>query len=152
MYAETYAEWVSGLRENSWLIHGVRPVREAEGAGRFGIEPGLPEAYYLYRKVVIAEPEVAGVEFHARRGDIGRLAPGGLLGLVRERTNRFDRNAVRVCAPGGRTLGYVPRFAARLVAGEMDRGGSVFARVRRAEPRAHRVVVQLYYYRPSCLG
>ena len=149
MYAETYAEWIEGLFRGSFLAGGVPRVVETAGPWRLGFEPGQPREYYLYDRVMLASPEVAGIRYYARGADLIRLRPGRRVRLARERTNSYDRNAVEVYAPDGNKLGYVPRYAAPLVAGALDRGRRVVARVRRADPGSNKVVIQIYFIKPK---
>ncbi len=152
MYAETYHDWIAGLFERSFLLHGFPCVWEIGGAGRLGYEFGQRREYYLYERVMLAEPNVAGTKYYAGKSDYSRLRPGGRVALVRERTNKFDRCAVEVYAPGGGKLGYVPRYAAPLVAGALDRGRRVYARVRRADPDSNSISIRIYLCRPSFLS
>jgi len=152
MYLETYSKNIRNLFRGSFLVGGIPAQDEYEGPGRLGIESGLPDKYYLYKKVLIAETVVAGLEFHAGRLCAERLTRGEWLKLERERTNRYDRFAVRVCTRSGRMIGYVPRFASRYVAGELDRGNRVYARIQSAGTDGRRLIVSLYAYRPSMLN
>ncbi len=152
MYAEVFETDREQMESGSYLLHGLPEVQEGYGPWRLGIEAGLPRHLYLYERVLLAAPEIAGVKFHARRGALGQLAPGGRLNLVRERANRHDRCAVGVYAPGGEKIGYVPRFAAPLVAGAIDRGKRVAARVCSVDAGTNSVVMRIYEYRPTTLN
>jgi hypothetical protein len=152
MYAETYSVWIKNLFRDSFLVSGVPAATESEGPGRFGIEPGLPNAYYLFKKVILAETAVAGLEYHVCQKDLSRILTAGRFRLEREPSNRFDRYAVRVCSSGGRKIGYVPRYASRLVAGELDHGRRVFVRLHRTDPVENRISMQLYTIKPSILN
>ena len=152
MYAEVFIEEHERLFAGSYIMGGLPVVCEGYGPWRLGIEAGLPRELYLYERVLLAAPAVAGVKFYASRGELGRLRPGGRLRLVRERLNRHDRFAVVVYGPRGEKLGYVPRFAAPIVAGAIDRGRRVFARVQRADPDSDSIVMRIYVYKPSFLS
>ncbi len=150
MYAEScFQEWMKGMLAGSAFYGGIRTAIQPGGAAMLGIQTGPPSAYYLYRRRTIAEPAVAGTFYHAGASDIRKLAPGSMLKLIREPGNRFDRNAVQVMSRCGARLGYVPRFAASLVAPEMDRGNRVFARVRSSNPDKKQIVISIYTYLPS---
>ncbi|MFA6451158.1 MAG: HIRAN domain-containing protein [bacterium] len=151
MYAEAYAEWIENLMRGSYLFFGIPKVAESGGPARLGIEVGWPREYYLYERVMLATPEVAGLRYYAHDADFSGLRPGRRVRLVRERANRYDRNAVEIYAPDGSKLGYVPRYAAPLVAGALDRGRRVVARVRRADAHSSKVVIQIYFMKPKGL-
>ena len=63
---------------------------------------------------------VAGI--HYCRGNVHGLNSGELLRLVREPTNPYDSNAVRVETPEGILVGRIPRELAPSLAKDMDAG------------------------------
>jgi hypothetical protein len=71
---------------------------------------------------------VAGLEFHDGLSCLGALRCGDPVELVRERGNRFDRNAVRIDWRGS-TLGYLPRRTNRDVAARLDAGSELAGRI-----------------------
>ena len=123
----------------------------AGGPQRLGIEPGMRRSVYLYEPVLIAKTAVAGVKFYKGKNEMGRLTPGRRVALVRERRNRYDKWAVEVYAPGWVKIGYVPRFAARMVAGELDRGAPVVAKITSADIESGTLVVGIYVLKPTFL-
>lgn len=87
------------------------------------------------------EVRVAGLRYHEGRNDV---TPGDMLTLQREPDNEKDPNAVKVLAPSGRSVGYIPRQYAPLVARDLDGGERILARaLRRQGPDNERWVVEL---------
>lgn len=81
-------------------------------------------------KVLVQSSPLAGFQFYAGREMWDEMKVGDALALSREPDNPHDANAVRVDWRG-RKLGYLPRAENRAVAAEMDRGGTVTARISR---------------------
>jgi hypothetical protein len=78
--------------------------------------------------IVVQRSPLAGFR-HYEGGDAWpALKVGDRLELVRETDNPYDANAVRV-QWRGRMLGYVPRYDNAAVAGHLDRGTALEARI-----------------------
>jgi hypothetical protein len=69
----------------------------------------------------------------ARRYYVKRLKPGEKLILEREPDNPKDRNAVKILNKERKLLGYVPRTAAREIAGYIDKGEKAAAVVKEVD-------------------
>lgn len=67
------------------------------------------------------EVSVAGVTFENRQTVVASLAVGQALRLTREPANPYDANAIRVDTVDGRSVGYLARDLARLLAPLFDR-------------------------------
>ena len=80
------------------------------------------------RSVLIQESPVAGFEFHEGDAIWPSLAVGAKLALMREATNSHDPDAVAVYFQNNK-LGYVPRTENRAIAGMLDRGENLEARI-----------------------
>lgn len=75
--------------------------------------------------------QIVGSQYHeGARAAILELARGEELALLREKDNRFDKNAVAVLDVCGQKLGYIPRQDAPSVARILDTGLAVTARCR----------------------
>ena len=97
-------------------------------------------------KVLVQSSPLAGFQYHAGPELWNEMRVGDALALVREPDNGHDVNAVRV-EWRGRMLGYLPRAENRGVAAEMDRGGSVVARVARLTPHQNpwrRLLIEVF--------
>lgn len=81
-------------------------------------------------KILVQSSPLAGSQYYAVADLWPMLAVGDRLTLTREADNRHDRHAVRVDW-NGRQLGYVPRAENRAVAGALDRGEKIEARISR---------------------
>ena len=79
------------------------------------------------RMLVQALP-VAGFKYHEGKAVWDRMQVGDALALVREPDNPYDAKAVRV-EWQGHMLGYVPRRENAAVAGMLDRGAPLEARI-----------------------
>lgn len=79
-------------------------------------------------KMLVQSSPLAGSQYHAASRVWENLREGDRLTLVREPTNRHDRNAIRVDW-NGQTLGYVPRRENRSVAAALDAGEALEARI-----------------------
>lgn len=75
--------------------------------------------------------KIAGVSYGNRQEAVARLQVGEVVTLRRERNNEHDANAVEVYDRRGEKLGYIPRDHAGQVAGWLDSGRSIEARVLR---------------------
>lgn len=73
---------------------------------------------------------IAGLNHHEASEVIHSLRAGMTLALVREPTNRYDKNAVRIYS-GKYFLGYIPAVDVQRVSQSMDNGESVSAEVAR---------------------
>ena len=72
---------------------------------------------------------IAGVIFEDRQSYIKVLKVGYKLWLIREPSNQFDQNAIRILDSKKNHLGYIPKKIASTLAYEMDRGVPHNARV-----------------------
>ncbi|MBA3998685.1 MAG: HIRAN protein [Candidatus Accumulibacter sp.] len=81
-------------------------------------------------KILVQSSPLAGSQYYAATEVWPALKVGDRLTLTREPDNRHDRHAVRVDW-NGRQLGYVPRAENRAVAGALDRGEKIEARISR---------------------
>jgi len=81
-------------------------------------------------KVLVQSSPLAGSQYYAASRVWNDISIGDRLTLTREPDNRHDRNAVRVDWRG-QQLGYVPRAENRTVAGALDAGEKLEARVSR---------------------
>ena len=79
-------------------------------------------------RLLVQSSPLAGFQYHEAAAVWKELAVGDRLDLVREPTNPYDANAVRV-EWRGRRLGYVPRAENAALAWAMDRGEPVSARI-----------------------
>jgi hypothetical protein len=86
-------------------------------------------------RILVQSSPLAGFQYYAGDALWHDMQEGDKLDLVREPDNPHDANAVRVEWRGTK-LGYLPRSENRAVAGEMDRGTAVVARIARLT--AHR--------------
>jgi hypothetical protein len=86
-------------------------------------------------RILVQSSPLAGFQYYAGNARWNEMQVGDVLKLVREPDNPLDANAVRV-EWHGEKLGYLPRAENRAVAAEMDRGGSIEARI--AQLREHR--------------
>lgn len=75
------------------------------------------------------ECNVAGWRFFEGDSILSELAPGVAVQLEREKSNRYDSNAVMVLSLSGRKLGYVPAFHSELVAEALSTGRGVRAEI-----------------------
>ncbi|MDS4013256.1 MAG: HIRAN domain-containing protein [Candidatus Accumulibacter sp.] len=81
-------------------------------------------------KILVQSSPLAGSQYYAVSEVWPQIRLGDRLSLIREPTNRHDRQAVRV-EWHGRQLGYVPRAENRAVARALDDGERLEARVSR---------------------
>jgi hypothetical protein len=79
-------------------------------------------------RLLVQRSPLAGFRYHEAPRLFDRLAPGTRLDLLREPSNEYDANAVRVEWEGHK-LGYVPRTQNAVIAWAMDRGETLEARV-----------------------
>lgn len=79
-------------------------------------------------RVLVQNSPLAGSQYYALGDFWTEIKVGDPLVLIREPDNRHDRNAIRVEWRGNK-LGYVPRAQNRAVAGAMDAGDALTARV-----------------------
>jgi hypothetical protein len=97
-------------------------------------------------RVILLSTPLAGSQYYALDSAWNELHVGDRLTLHREPDNRHDRNAVRV-EWRGRQLGYLPRVHNRVIAGALDEGERIGARIiiLRAHPDPwQRVVLEIY--------
>jgi hypothetical protein len=87
----------------------------------------LPLELLFGRDSVAAD--VRGLIYEDRAAALSGLTVGDAVALEREPDNPYDPNAIRVRRDDGRDLGYVAREAARGIAGRLDDGEGVSARV-----------------------
>ena len=73
------------------------------------------------------EALVVGIKFH--RGNADGIAAGEGVQLVREPTNAYDPNAIRVNLLTGETLGYLTSEVAAVFAKQLDAGGDVSGQI-----------------------
>jgi hypothetical protein len=111
-----WMDWkVSNDGESEW--RGFQPIDVKTSIWIFGDE--LPEPI---AKAGCWLCPVAGISNYSGRV-ISDFAPGQEVRLVREPSNRHDRNAVSVRSlDGGVVAGYVPRAVAKRIAPQMDQG------------------------------
>jgi hypothetical protein len=103
-------------------------------------EPGIKTT------ILVQESPLAGFQYHQGREVWDDLKVGDALELVREPNNPYDPNAVRV-EWQGRMLGYVPRRENRAVAGMLDRGtklGAKIVRLKKVRRPWERVLFEVY--------
>jgi hypothetical protein len=81
-------------------------------------------------RILVQSSPLAGSQYYAAAEVWRDMKIGDALALVREPANRHDANAVRV-EWRGRKLGYVPRADNSAVAGALDRGENLVARISR---------------------
>lgn len=81
-------------------------------------------------RLLVQNSPLAGSQYYAVSKVWGEIRVGDRLTLVREETNRRDRNAIRV-EWNGHKLGYVPRAENRAAARALDAGERLDARVTR---------------------
>ena len=70
---------------------------------------------------LLLDHAIAGVQHHVTSDFLRALHEGDVLALVREPSNAYDPNAVRIDRDGTK-LGYVPATYSALVAGLLDSG------------------------------
>lgn len=70
---------------------------------------------------ILLDHAIAGVQHHATSDYLRGLHEGDALTLVREPSNAYDPNAVRIDREGVK-LGYVPATYSAIVAGLLDSG------------------------------
>ena len=80
------------------------------------------------------ECNVAGWRFFEGDAILSELAPGVAVRLEREKSNRYDSNAVMVLSQSGCKLGYVPAFHSELVAEALSTGRGVRAAIVEMKP------------------
>lgn len=81
-------------------------------------------------EIVVQVSLTAGLRYHEAKAVWDQMKVGDTLTLVREPSNPYDGNAVRVDW-NGRQLGYIPRTENAAVARQMDRGNKLEARITR---------------------
>lgn len=69
------------------------------------------------------EIAIAGVTFEGRQQILARLTQGETVYLVREPSNQYDRNAIRITRGNGEVLGYVPKTTAASLASGLEQYG-----------------------------
>ena len=82
--------------------------------------------------LLVQSSPLAGFRFHDAARVWPELKTGDALELSREPDNPHDANAIRV-AWRGRVLGYVPRSQNAALAGGLDRGAALRARISRLQ-------------------
>ena len=96
--------------------------------GGLGVVAASPVVVAGNRPVLIQESPVAGFQFHEGEAAWPYLFTGAPLALRREPSNPHDSDAVGVYFKQKR-LGYVPRAENRIVAGMLNRGENLEARI-----------------------
>jgi hypothetical protein len=79
-------------------------------------------------RLLIQRSPLAGSQYYALDACWQQIKVGDRLELIREKDNSHDRNAIRVEWQGHK-LGYVPRHENRVIAGALDAGEPLSARV-----------------------
>jgi len=79
-------------------------------------------------RMLIQSSPLAGSQYHALDEFWREIRVGDRLDLIREPDNRYDSKAIRV-EWRGHQLGYVPRAQNRIIAGAIDAGERLSARV-----------------------
>lgn len=79
-------------------------------------------------RLLVQRSPLAGSQYYALDQCRYAMQVGDRLDLVREPDNRHDRHAIRV-EWRGHPLGYVPRGENRIIAGAMDAGQRLVARL-----------------------
>lgn len=85
-------------------------------------------------RLLVQSSPLAGFNYHQAPAVWRELRVGDALQLEREPDNAYDNRAVRVRWQG-HMLGYVPRAHNAALAGAMDRGEALSARVSRLQPQ-----------------
>lgn len=97
-------------------------------------------------RLVVARSPLAGYTHYEAEAHFDEIQVGDALTLVREHDNARDANAIRVEWHGIK-LGYLPRRENLAVARELDRGGTVEARIaalsHHPDPRK-RLLIELF--------
>jgi hypothetical protein len=96
---------------------------------------------------------VAGVHYEGRPEIIRRFAEDShQVFLIRDRRNRYSKNAIEVRLPNGMQIGFVPEDDAREMAHYLDDGCPHQAEITKilTGGRVPIPVVQTYVYRPDC--
>ena len=109
----------------------MRSVNRTGGAAVVAVSIGLALALGVHAqsvRILVQSSPLAGFGYHEAAAVWQELAVGDRLDLVREPSNPYDANAVRV-EWRGRKLGYVPRAENAALAWAMDRGEPVSARI-----------------------
>jgi HIRAN domain len=81
-------------------------------------------------RMLVQSSPLAGFSHYDAATNFDAIKVGDELTLIREPDNAYDVHAVRVEWHGVK-LGYLPRSENRAVAGEIDKGGKIEARVAR---------------------
>lgn len=108
---------------------------ETDAPSAHELEGMIPDPEKIYRKIFVKECPVAGLSFHLKKGDDlwNELEEGTPLALVRDRNNKYDRNAVAVALADDYDgdpddfdfdfiLGYLPRTENAEIAAMIDAG------------------------------
>ncbi|EIN11511.1 hypothetical protein PUNSTDRAFT_111629 [Punctularia strigosozonata HHB-11173 SS5] len=88
-----------------------RVVQEDEG-----VEDNSPEEDAVDELYCQMKTNVVGIQYYD-----GLVGPGEQVRLVREPSNKYDRNAIKVCNIAGAQIGHLPRQVAAKLAPLMDR-------------------------------
>lgn len=73
--------------------------------------------------------KVAGVSIGDRQHIIAGLKQGDELLLIRERDNKYDKNAIKICTLQGKQIGYIPAELAVNMAKKIDIGEQYTAKI-----------------------
>lgn len=111
----------------------MRSVRRLLVAALLGLAAAAAPAAEV--RVLVQSSPLAGFRYYAGEDLWAQMREGDRLTLVREPDNPHDAKAVRV-EWRGQKLGYLPRRENAVVAGAMDGGEAVDARI--AKLRRHR--------------
>ncbi|WP_179378083.1 HIRAN domain-containing protein [Jannaschia marina] len=91
----------------------------------------LPTALRAAPAAPVADLCIAGGRHHGLTAALPHLGVGDVLRLRRQAYNPFDANAIEILGPDGDRLGYVPRALAAQLAGALDTGHAIVARITR---------------------
>lgn len=81
--------------------------------------------------LIVERARIVGTSHHGDSEDVmAALELGTQLTLQRDPSNRHDEWAIRILAPSGRMLGYIPADVNEILSRLMDAGKRLFAKVR----------------------
>ena len=100
--------------------------------------------------LLFLDTTIAGAHYAEREAgaDLSKLELGALLVLVREPSNQFDANAIRLDHMTQK-YGYIPAVQAQWLAKLLDAGLIARAQVDHVDIVAHKVSIQLQVHRAS---
>lgn len=97
-------------------------------------------------RILVQSSPLAGFQYHAGATLWERMREGDALDLIREPDNPHDQRAVRI-EWQGQKLGYLPRRENAAVAGAMDGGERVEARIARLREHKNpwqRILIEVF--------